>query len=254
MAADELDQRLSQLDTAWSILKQAHGGSTIRRQAARTWLLERYAPAVTRYLSALASSADEAAELLQRFAESLLDGKFHHAWAKEGKFRHYLKTGLFHLKQTLLREKSKQGRQIGSDDPSREPEDTHTPELEHEEQWRLSWREMLIERALADLEREQPRKKHDLYTVLSCRMDHKEMRSHELAAVLSKNLTKPVTAGWVRKRLFQARRRFAQLLIDEVALSLEEPTRENIEEELADLGLLAYCVEILETHKAVAGQ
>jgi hypothetical protein len=58
---------------------------------------------------------------------------------------------------------------------------------------------------------------------------------------LSEQFGNTVSADWVRTRLKRAREQFADLLLDELAQSVDNPTRERLEEELADLRLLAYC-------------
>jgi hypothetical protein len=40
--------------------------------------------------------------------------------------------------------------------------------------------------------------------------------------------------------LYRAREKFAELLLDEVAQSLDQPTREDLEQELVDLNMLRY--------------
>jgi hypothetical protein len=55
-----------------------------------------------------------------------------------------------------------------------------------------------------------------------------------------------VTAEWVRKRLFLAREKFTDLLLDEVARSLGDPSADEVEQELIDLGLFDYCRAALE--------
>jgi hypothetical protein len=45
----------------------------------------------------------------------------------------------------------------------------------------------------------------------------------------------------VRKRLHYARDKFTELLLQEVLRTLEVATREQLEEELQDLGVLEYC-------------
>ena len=63
----------------------------------------------------------------------------------------------------------------------------------------------------------------------------------QLAAQVGAQLGKPLTGeGW-RQLLHRARRRFAELLVDEVARSLETAEPEQIAEELIDLGLMSYC-------------
>ena len=55
------------------------------------------------------------------------------------------------------------------------------------------------------------------------------------------SLGRKVTADWVRKWLRSARERFAELLMAEVAASLENASAETIVEELIDLELFQYC-------------
>lgn len=80
-----------------------------------------------------------------------------------------------------------------------------------------------------------------LHTVLRFRADHPKARSPEMAERLSAQLGKAVTPEWVRKRLHVAREKFTDLLLDEVARSLEDPAAEDVEQELIDLGLHDYC-------------
>jgi hypothetical protein len=62
-----------------------------------------------------------------------------------------------------------------------------------------------------------------------------------MAEQLSARLGKPVSAAWVRKTLERARHKYADLLLHEVAQTLDNPTLEALEEELVDVGLLTYC-------------
>ena len=55
-----------------------------------------------------------------------------------------------------------------------------------------------------------------------------------------------MTAVGVRQTLHRAREKFGALLLDEVIHSLENPGPEQVEEELAELGLLDYCRPALE--------
>ena len=64
--------------------------------------------------------------------------------------------------------------------------------------------------------------------------------------MLSAILGKPVPAGWVREAISKARDQFVIALLDGVRASLQDPSREAILEELADLQLLEYCRPTLE--------
>jgi hypothetical protein len=76
--------------------------------------------------------------------------------------------------------------------------------------------------------------------VLRARAAHPDLPSGELARRLGERLGKPLTAAGVRQALKRARELFAELLLEQVAHSLERPTPEEIEAELAELNLLTY--------------
>jgi hypothetical protein len=116
------------------------------------------------------------------------------------------------------------------------------PESADEKEWRQTWRQALIDRSLDALRRE---KDQALYLLLRFRMDQPDCSAQQAAEVLSANIGKQITAGWVRKKLMAARRRFAELLLEEVARSVDPPTVERVTDELEDLNLLHYCGPLL---------
>ena len=67
------------------------------------------------------------------------------------------------------------------------------------------------------------------------------VRSAQLAARLSAERGKPFTEDGVRQVLHRARRKFAELLVNEVARSLQTAEPGELEWELIELGLLDYC-------------
>src|SRR5262249_12689388 len=80
-----------------------------------------------------------------------------------------------------------------------------------------------------------------LHTVLRYRTEHPELQAPEIAEQLAGRLGKAITSAWVRKRLYLAREKFRELLLEEVAQTLHRPTTEELELELLELGLLDYC-------------
>ncbi len=54
------------------------------------------------------------------------------------------------------------------------------------------------------------------------------------------------TIGSPGQTLHRAREKFADMLLDEVIQSLDNPNRETLENELIELGLLEYCKPALE--------
>jgi hypothetical protein len=78
------------------------------------------------------------------------------------------------------------------------------------------------------------------YTVLRLKADHPEADSPESVARASERSGQPLTPVVFRKRLSRARRLFVELPTAEVQRGLDGATAEQVQEELADLGLLEY--------------
>src|SRR5207253_1754005 len=92
--------------------------------------------------------------------------------------------------------------------------------------------------ALAEAEAKGGRPYH---TVLRFRASHPESSSDEMARQVGTQLGRTLTAAGVRQTLHRAREKFARLLIEEVARSLETEDTGRVEQELIDLGLHTYC-------------
>jgi RNA polymerase sigma-70 factor (ECF subfamily) len=71
-----------------------------------------------------------------------------------------------------------------------------------------------------------------------------------MAQRLTEQMGRPLTAAGVRQGLHRAREKFADLLLDEVAQSLDSPTIDNIEQELIELELLDYCRPALKRRRS----
>jgi RNA polymerase sigma-70 factor (ECF subfamily) len=82
--------------------------------------------------------------------------------------------------------------------------------------------------------------------VLRFRAENADVRSAEMARQLQARLGKPLTGAGVRQTLHRARERFADLLLEEVARSLETSEVDRLEQELIDLDLLTYCRDALD--------
>src|SRR5262245_3862711 len=86
------EHRLSQISTAWSLLKKEHQLAVTAEAKARAALIERYQTAAYRYLLAATRDADVADDLFQEFALRLVRGDFHRADGRRGRFRDYVKS------------------------------------------------------------------------------------------------------------------------------------------------------------------
>jgi hypothetical protein len=231
---------LSRITTEWDLIFQAHNGPPDVVSAAQTALMVRYSGAVHRYLLGALRDPDLAAELDQEFALRFLRGDLHRADPSRGRFRDFLKKALRNLMIDHYRKVKRPPVSIeGAGVPEPSTPDDGLPDFD--EQFTESWKRELMAQAWASLAAEEERGGSPYHTVLQFRTKHPELKSPEMASKLSAVLGRPVSAGWVRETLSKARDQFVFALLDGVKASLQKPTRAEVLEELADLGLLDYC-------------
>jgi RNA polymerase sigma-70 factor (ECF subfamily) len=193
-------------------------------------LLDQYEKPIRRYLLGALRNEEAADELFQEFALRFLRGAFKSADPECGRFRDFVKTVLYHLIVDYLKAQGKRPLPLPQDLPERADRDF----LE-------SWLETLMERtwwSLAQLEQQTGQPCH---TVLLLRTEQPKLSSAELAEQLGQKLGKSFTIHAARQALHRAREKFADLLLDEVIHSLDDPTVEQVEQELIELGLKSYC-------------
>ncbi len=244
---EEPGSRLSQISTAWTLMLQAHQGTPDAAEEARRKLLERYSPAIHRYLLAAVRDQDAAGELYQEFALRLVRGDFRRADPDKGRFRHLLKTSLYHLVVDLQRKKKRT--------PLPLEEDNFVPMVEEsshdaaDRDFITIWRSELLARAWDALARFDRQAGQNYHALLRYRTEHTEARSSDMADHFGPILGKTLTVEWVRKRLHLAREKFTSFLLDEVAQTLENPSLDNVEEELIELELHEHCKGALERRR-----
>lgn len=243
---DELLQsRLSQIATRWTLINDAHGERPDAMGRAQRRLLEQYQKPIYRYLVASLGSADAADEVMQEFALRFLKGGFRGASPERGRFRNYLKTALGRL---VIDYRRRAHRERGSE---------HSDMLEpyHNDSeaglFDNSWRSEVLNRVWVALERFQEKQGNAFYAVLKYRAEHPDAGSQDMAAALTQALQpqRPFTADWVRQTLRRSREKFADLLLDEIALSLGSADLDLIERELVELELLPYCRVTLQKRR-----
>ncbi len=246
MTDSDFPQRLSQLDTIWTVVCRACGdGSDVSADAAQKELLDRYSGVVQRYLQGALRSTDAAEELSQEFALRLLRGHLRGADRRRGRFRDFLKGVLFHMISDYHRRQKKQPRPLASGLDL--ADDRHLPEATSDQEFLDSWRAEMLSRAWKALEILEQNTGKPINTILQFRAAHPDLRSAEMAERLSLQLGKPVTADWVRQNLHRAREKFAEILVDEILQTLEQPKITDLEQELIDLQLIEYCRPVLDS-------
>jgi RNA polymerase sigma-70 factor (ECF subfamily) len=240
MDNDNSELNLHSTSTLWGLVHEANCGTEDTARRAREEVLRRYSGAVYRYLLGALHDPHAADDLSQEFSLRFIRGDFRHASPEKGRFRDLIKTSLFHLIVDYQRRRKRIPQALPAEElgPAEEPPETY----HSDEQFLESWRQQLLSQAWASLGSASP----VYYKVLRARAENPALSSVQLAGQLDSAHGKPVTADWVRQTLRRARDQFADLLLDELAASMDSPSRERLEEELITLRLLPYCQQALK--------
>jgi len=236
MADNHETPRLDMISTRWTLLNRAHQEGGEAAAAAKAAILERYGGAVQRYLRGALKDADAADDLFQEFAYRFLHGDLRGACPEKGRFRDFLKAVVSHQVADYFKRQRRQPAAL----PENFPEPAAAERSDLDRLFQESWREQLLAKTWETLGAMERTTGQPFYTVLRYRADHPELRSPDLATRLEEILHKPVTAAGVRQLVHRAREKFAELLRDIVLNSLATDDPEQVDQELQDLGLLAY--------------
>ena len=241
--------RLSRIDTPWSIVRQAHESQFGSATAAQKQLLERYGNAIRRYLMAALRDREAADEMFQEFALKFVQGKFKNVDPDRGRFRSFVKTVLYrmvagHFRKQGNRKEVNMVSQLGNEFES------ETPSAAFEERFFNTWRDDLLDNTWKALEAYELAGGGPYYTVLKLRIRYPGLKTEQLAKEISNTLGRSTSPGAGRVLVHRAREKFAMLLIEIIADSLENPTSDAIESELIDLQLIEYCRDALSAHQS----
>lgn len=220
MSAEVPKSRLDQISTRWDAVRDP-----VR-------FVMRYAPAIEHFLRVLVKNPQDAEDVSQEFLAGVFRRGFPPESNLHGRFRNYLIAAVRNSARAHFRRKSLAIIQNTDLDSLPDPRES---QADAERQWLDSWRKCLLDRvwdALENHERKSPDSHYHL--VLRLAADNPDADSQTLAGQAG------LRPDAFRKQLSRARRKFADLLVDEVARTLSLPTPEAIDEELIDLGLLPY--------------
>ena len=227
------DDRLDGLETNWSLIREACRETTLHAAPARAALVVRYLPAISSYVAAIVRDAELGQDLTQDICARLMNGDFSKVDETRGRFRDYLKTAVRNVAKNHWRsEKVRSTQQL--------PEALESDSTD-EDHWVTAWRSTVLEmtwRAMDAWQRKTPRAVGA--TLLKIRAEHPDAPIDEITGRLNDAMQLSLAVGAVRTQLHRARTRFAQLLVAEVTRTLRESTPEQVQEELAALGLLPY--------------
>jgi RNA polymerase sigma-70 factor (ECF subfamily) len=220
------DGNLDQIETDWSMVYEpAH-------------LVLRYAPAIQRYFNALIKHKHDAEEVAQEFFLWVTQHGLPRARRDRGRFRDYLKKVVRNAAINYLNRKQPPRH---SDYDLLNVPSPDDPRRISDQEWVVHWRHCLLKRAWKQLENHQAHSPDNLFhTVLRLCARHPGEDSRALAERATQASGKLLTPDAFRKQVSRARRMFAQLLVQEIAATLDMPEPEDVQEELVDLGLMVY--------------
>ena len=239
--------RLSRIETPWSIVRCAHHSKLDQATAAQKQLLEKYGGAIRRYLLAALRDREAADEMFQEFALKFVQGDFRSVDPDRGRFRSFVKTVLYRMVAGYYRKKTAR-KELNLATFANEFE-SETPTAAFEEKFFDTWRDDLLNSTWQALEDYENSGGGPYYTVLQLRIRNPGVRTTELAKKIAAELGKPISPGAGRVLVHRSREKFATLLIEIIADSLEKPTTDAIESELIDLQLIDYCRDALLSHR-----
>lgn len=218
-----MDTPLNQITTRWPLITDP------------AQFVLRYATAIRRYLSAIVRDPHDLEDVIQDFLARVLERGLVEQGAVRGRFRDYLKAAVRNAALTHLRRRPAAQAAAGQLEAVPSHEDAAE---EADREWAAEWRGAMLGQALEKLEdQERLAPGGRLYLALTLARDNPEADSPALAALAATHSGRPMTPEAFRKQLSRARTALANLLADEVRRTLEDPTPEDIDEELADLGL-----------------
>ena len=234
----KFENRLSHITTHWDELIAAHDSECFDQEGAklRGELLRRYSGCVFQYILGATKSHHAAEDLTQEFALRFVRGDFRNANPNQGRFRDYLKVSLRNLVTDYFRTKPKEKNFESIGHNQIQSAAFESLELDFAEQWR----QRVLSIAWNSLKEFESAKQTQYYSVLFLRTEYPNSSSEELAILFSQQSGNQVKADWVRQTLRRARLKFAELLIEEVGKTLNSNSRQEIRDELAELGLKKY--------------
>ena len=226
MSSDAPQSRLDMISTRWGAV-----GDPVQ-------FALRYAPAIQRYLSVLIANPQDAEEVTQDFLLRMVQHGFPGENVIRGRFRDYLIAAVRNAARGHFRRKQMPTHAGGDLGELPAAEVGPTPA---EQAWLDSWRRSLLDRVWEALESHQQTTPDNLFfTSLRVAVDYPDEDSRTQAERVSTQCGRPIRADAYRKQVSRARRKFAELLLAEVAQTLSDPCPHAIQDELVDLGLLPY--------------
>ena len=200
-----------------------------------TRFLRRYAPAIRGYFASLMRNRCDAEDAAQDFFLRIMRKGFPRYSGGRGRFRDYLKTTIRNAARSYMK---RTGRPPSNAYIVAALASAPIADQVLDQEFIVHWRWCLLKRAWAALRKHQGSSSGNLFhTVLQLEAKYPEEDSAQLAARASALVGYPLQVATYRKQVSRARRLLAKLLIKEVRLTLHQPSDDELDTELMDLGV-----------------
>jgi hypothetical protein len=197
--------------------------------------LPRYAPAIRGYFASLMRNRSDAEDAAQDFFLRIMGKGFPHFTGGRGRFRDYLKTAIRNAARNYMK---RTGRPPSNAYIVAALASAPIADQVLDQEFLAHWRWCLLQRAWASLRRYQGSSPGNLFhTVLQLEAKYPEEGSAQLAARASALVGYPLQVAAYRKQVSRARRLLARFLVREVRQTLDQPSEDDLDCELMDLGV-----------------
>jgi RNA polymerase sigma factor (sigma-70 family) len=197
--------------------------------------LRRYAPAIRGYFASLMRNRSDAEDAAQDFFLRVMRKGFPRYSGGRSRFRDYLKTAIRNAARSYMK---RTGRPASNAYIVAALASAPVADQVLDQEFLVHWRWCLLKRAWAALRRHQGSSPGNLFhTVLQLEAKYPEEDSAQLAARASALVGYPLQVAAYRKQVSRARRLLAKLVVKEVRLTLHQPSDDELDDELMDLGV-----------------
>lgn len=206
----------------------------------------RYGRAVQTYLTAIVRDPNDATDVFQEFVATLLGRGGPGTWPAadaRGRFRDYLKVAARNAALSFFRKKNRRPTSDLSPDDHADPSST---DAAADRAMTSEWQRCVLDKVWRELEAHERRSPGNMFhTALRIVTEFPKEDSPRHAARAAEKLSRPVTPEAFRKQVSRGKRMMAELILREVAATMDAATADDVEAELSELGLMRYVREYL---------
>jgi DNA-directed RNA polymerase specialized sigma24 family protein len=210
----------------------------------------RYGKAIQTYLTAVVRDPDDAKDVFQDLVAGLLGRGGPTTWpglaaptASRGRFRDYLKVIARNAALSFFRKKNRRHATDIAPDDHADPTSTDDAA---DRAMTAEWQRCVLEKVWRELETHERQSPGNLFhTALRVYTEFPNDDSVKQAATVSAKLNRTVSPEAFRKQVSRGKRLMAELILREVAATVDDASADDVEAELTELGLMKYVRDYL---------